>query len=66
MKKPLKIVREIKKEFPGLEVVSTGGTHLKAFFPDRKGFVFMSGSPSDVRAMKNMRALIKKLRDEAC
>jgi len=53
-------VREVLREFDGqIDVEHTSGGHLKIMIENAEP-VFASCSPSDYRALRNMRAMIRR------
>jgi hypothetical protein len=47
-------------ERAGFRVTVTGGNHLKIMHPVMIGPVFMSSTPSDRRAIRNLRATLRR------
>ena len=54
-----KIVRELHKQFPGVEIEVTGHKHYRLRFPGGL-IITTSGTPSDWRARLNLRALVRR------
>ena len=54
-----KIVRELHKQFPGVEIEVTGYKHYRLRFPGGL-IITTSGTPSDWRARLNLRALDRR------
>lgn len=54
-----KIERELKREFPDCKFELTRKSHIRMILPNGR-FVITSGSPSDVRAIRNIRTTIRR------
>lgn len=54
----MKLVRMLERD--GFTAVHTGGGHLCLRHPGFSGCVFTSSTPSDHRAVKNLRAMLKR------
>jgi hypothetical protein len=55
-----KLVRELRREIPGVVISTSGGNHLRLKLPNG-GELFVSATPSDRRTMRNVRAAIRRL-----
>jgi hypothetical protein len=53
------IQRELEREFPFATVERTGGGHLRLTLPNGR-FVIAPATPSDWRALDNLRAMVRR------
>lgn len=51
-------IRELQRRFPGIQINRTRGGHLVATVGTSR--IFMAATPSDHRAIHNIRAMIKR------
>jgi hypothetical protein len=58
-----KIVRELRREFPGADLEPTGGGHYRLRLPNGR-FVIVAASPSSRSFMKYVRATVKRVSKE--
>ena len=54
----MKMIRELGKQFPNVSITKTRGGHLKARVGTQ--VVFLAATPSDARALANIRASIRR------
>lgn len=54
-----KIQRELKREFPFIQLSPSGGGHIRILLPNGRS-VFMAASPSCPHFMKHVRADIRR------
>jgi hypothetical protein len=58
-----KILRELKREFPGSRIETTGGNHLRVRLVNGKS-VFTSSTPSCPHYLKHIRGDVRRLMKE--
>ena len=54
----MKMIRELGKQFPNVSITKTRGGHLVAQIGSAR--VFLAATPSDARALANIRASIRR------
>jgi hypothetical protein len=54
----MKMIRELGKQFPNVSITKTRGGHLVAHVGTAR--VFLAATPSDARALANIRASIRR------
>lgn len=54
----MKMIRELGKQFPNVSITKTRGGHLVATVGTSR--VFLAATPSDARALANIRASIRR------
>ena len=54
----MKMIRELSKQFPNVSITKTRGGHLVAHVGTAR--VFLAATPSDARALANIRASIRR------
>jgi hypothetical protein len=54
----MKMIRELCKQFPNVSITKTRGGHLVAHVGTAR--VFLAATPSDARALANIRASIRR------
>lgn len=52
-------IRELHRQFPGIQISRTRGGHLVAVVGSHR--IFMSSTPSDHRAIHNIAAAIRRV-----
>lgn len=54
----MKMIRELGKQFPNVSITKTRGGHLVATVGTSR--IYMAATPSDTRALANIRASIRR------